>query len=173
MANGYMNQGFGRPMGYGPGFAPMPGDFTGSPYYSPFWWGAPAGWTDVDLYDYNNNFILDDEEMADVVRDNIQADPFIPPSDANSIIIDIRDGVVTLSGTVRNPRSKPLSFADAFWSSGVVDVVSDVEIWPMKKRGAREQAVQPRRRMRAGRPVSARSKRGGREAAVASQIRRK
>ncbi len=122
------------PNGYGPvmGRGPMtmggcPGPYGGG---NPFWWGAPYGWTDLDLYDYNNNFILDDEEIADIVRDNIQANPFISSSDANNIAIDVKDGIVTLSGTVKNPRSKPLSYSDAFWSSGVKDVISNIEVVP-------------------------------------------
>jgi len=34
----------------------------------PFWWGAPAGWTDSGLYDYNNNYVLDDNEITDEVK---------------------------------------------------------------------------------------------------------
>lgn len=137
MANGYGNPnfgpGFGGPM-YGPGFTPGNGGYWGAPGFTPYWWGAPAGWTDLDLYDYNNNFILDDEEIADIVRDNIQANPFIPPSDVNSIAIDVKKGVVTLSGKVRNPRSKPLAYADAFWSTGVADVISNVEVAPPERK---------------------------------------
>lgn len=121
MANGY---------GFGPGYPGMGGPF------GPYWWGAPAGLSDLDLYDYNRNFVLDDEEIADLIRDNIQANPFIPPSDVNSIAIDVKDGVATLSGTVRNPRSKPLAYADAFWSSGVVDVVSNIEVKERERKQA-------------------------------------
>lgn len=53
--------------------------------------------------------------------------------------MEVNDGVVTLSGTVRNPRSKPLAYADAFWSSGVVDVNNKIEIKPSKKRQKQEQ----------------------------------
>lgn len=112
--------------GFFPPYGPMP----------PFWWGAPSGWSDIDLYDYNSNFVLDDDEIADIVRDNIQADPFIPSSDVNSIAIDVKNGVVTLSGEVRNPRSKPLSFADTFWSSGVIDVVSNINVKERKRKQA-------------------------------------
>ena len=92
------------------------------------WWGAPTGWTDLDLYDYNNNLVLDDEEIADIVADNIHLDPFIPISDERNIQIDVQNGVVTLSGTVRNPRVKPLAYADAFWSAGVVDVIDNIQV---------------------------------------------
>ncbi len=93
-----------------------------------YWWGAPYGWSDYDLYDYNNNFILDDNEIMDIVRDNINADPGIPYSDENKIDIQVKDGVVTLSGEVRNPRTKPLAYADAYWSSGVIDVANNITV---------------------------------------------
>lgn len=115
-----------------------PGQYWGG---NPYWWGAPVGWTDLDLYDYNNNFILDDEEIADLVRDNIQSNPFIPPSDVNSIAIEVKNGVVTLSGKVRNPRSKPLSYADAFWSSGVIDVISNIEVKPIERKGNQRKVI--------------------------------
>lgn len=108
----------------------MPPNFGGGPYYGYpyYWWGAPVGWTDLDLYDYNNNFILDDNEVEDIVRDNIASDPYITLTDQNNINVEVSNGVVTLSGTVRNPRSKPLAYADAFWSSGVTDVVNKLEV---------------------------------------------
>lgn len=104
------------------------------PYGAHYWWGAPNGFTDLELYDYNNNFILDDDEVADVVRDNIYDDPYITLSDTANIQVDVDDGVVTLSGTVRNPRSKPLAYADAYWSSGVVDVNNDIEVKPRQRK---------------------------------------
>lgn len=107
-----------------------------SRYYTDYgyWWGVPTGWTDLDLYDYNNNFMLDDNEIADIVSDNIYENPFITLSDTNNISVDVKDGVVTLSGTVRNPRAKPLAYADAFWSSGVVDVVNKIDVKTSERR---------------------------------------
>lgn len=93
-----------------------------------YWWNAPVGLSDYDLYDYNNNWVLDDNEIADLVRDNIFADPGISYSDANSIDIKVENGIVTLSGEVRNPRTKPLAYTDAFWSSGVIDVDNRITV---------------------------------------------
>jgi flagellar biosynthesis GTPase FlhF len=107
-----------------------------------FWWGSPAGWTDLDLYDYNNNLMLDDNEIADIVADNIHLDPFIPLSDERNITIEVRDGVVTLSGAVRNPRVKPLAYADAFWSPGVVDVIDNIQVQPIQRRTDDRRQVQ-------------------------------
>lgn len=93
-----------------------------------FWWGVPAGWSDVDLYDYNNNYMLDDNEIADIVSDNIFDDPYITWSDTRNIKVSVDDGVVTLSGSVRNPRSKPAAYNDAYWSTGVIDVINDIQV---------------------------------------------
>jgi hypothetical protein len=122
-----------------------------------YWWGAPSGWTDLDLYDYNNNLMLDDNEIADIVADNIHLDPFIPLSDERNINIEVRNGVVTLSGTVRNPRTKPLAYADAFWSPGVIDVVDNIQVQPMQRRIAERQGQQqalPQQGQQQGAPQS-------------------
>lgn len=98
-----------------------------------FWWGAPSGMSDYDLYDYNNNYVLDDDEIKDIVMDNIAADAGITWSDQNKINIQVNDGVVTLSGEVRNPRTKPLAYTDAYWSTGVVDVVNNINVRERKR----------------------------------------
>lgn len=99
-----------------------------------FWWNAPYGWSDYDLYDYNNNFILEDNEIHDIVTDNIAADGGIPLSDQNKIEVKVKDGVVTLSGEVKYPRTKPLAYTDAYWSSGVIDVMNNLKVNPHKRR---------------------------------------
>lgn len=111
--------------GYGWGYG------TG-PYIS-YWWGAPVGWTDLDLYDYNNDLILEDNEISDFVKDNIVADPGIPMSDANNIQVKVEDGKAILSGTVRNPRTNPLAYTDAYWTPGVLDVQDDIKVEPVEK----------------------------------------
>lgn len=109
-------------------------DFSTYPTYDYYWWGTPYGWSDYDLYDYNNNFVLDDNEIEDIVRDNIAADYGISLSDQNRIDVSVKDSVVTLSGEVRNPRSKPLAYADAYWSSGVLDVENKLKVNPRKRK---------------------------------------
>jgi hypothetical protein len=110
------------------------GDYDYATYT--YWWGAPWGLSDFDLYDYNNNWVLDDNEIADIVGDNIMGDPGITWSDSNAIQIDVKDGVVTLSGEVRNPRTKPLAYADAFWSTGVVDVNDNIVVKQRQRKQA-------------------------------------
>ncbi|MGI5825950.1 MAG: BON domain-containing protein [Patescibacteria group bacterium] len=113
--------------GYGPYGGPGMGAGAG-PGFGPGV-GAPYGVTDyTDFYDYNSNLVLEDNEIQDLVSDTIAADPYIPQSDVNAINVSVNNGVVHLSGTVRNRRSKPLAYADAFWSRGVVDVVSDIVV---------------------------------------------
>lgn len=130
-----MPNGYGPIMGGGSMMGGLPGSYWGG---VPYWWGAPYGWTDVDLYDYNNNFVLDDDEIVALVKDNIEADPFIPPSDSNNIKVEVKNRTVTLSGTVKTPRAKPLAYADAFWSTGVADVVSNIEVVPMERKEGRK-----------------------------------
>lgn len=112
-----------------------PYDYT----YTYYWWGAPSGISDYDLYDYNNNWVLDDNEIADEVRDNIYADPGISMTDTNNIKVQVNDGVVTLSGQVHNPRSKPFAYSDAYWSPGVTDVINNIKI----KQRSRKQSQRP------------------------------
>jgi len=114
--------------GYGPYGRPYAGAF-GPPYWAanyPYGYAGPVDYT--DFYDYNNDLVLEDNEIQDLVSDTIAADPYIPQSDVNNINVEVHNGVVHLSGTVRNRRTKPLAYADAFWSRGVVDVVSDIQV---------------------------------------------
>lgn len=99
-----------------------------------YWWGAPPGMTDLDLYDYNGNYVLDDEEIKDLVKDNIVADPGIPMSDAHRIDAQVQGGTVTLTGTVRHPRTNPLAYTDAYWTPGVREVIDNIQVEPLGQR---------------------------------------
>jgi hypothetical protein len=113
--------------------------YGGYSNYDNYWWGAPYGWSDYDLYDYNNNCMLDDNEIEDIVRDNIADDPGISYSDQEKIEVKVDNGVVTLSGEVRNPRSKPLAYSDAYWSSGVMDVNNKITVKQRQMKGQEEE----------------------------------
>ncbi len=96
--------------------------------YNPYFCGPFAPWRpgpDLGLIDTTG---LTDDEIINVVRDNIRSDPAIPRSDKESIKITVSGGVVNLSGNIRERRTKPLAYADAFWSMGVVDVNNDLKI---------------------------------------------
>jgi len=121
------------PYGYGGGYG-WGGMGPGFGVGAPFWWGAPVGWTDLDLYDYNNNYVLDDNEIVDLVKDNIVADPGIPMSDSHNVDVHVSGGTATLSGTVRNPRTSPLAYGDAYWTPGVRDVVNNIEVQAPERR---------------------------------------
>ncbi len=128
------------PYGYWRGGGPGMG---GGPWGPPGYYNYPYGyypwdyWDYTDFYDYNADLVLEDNEIQDLVSDTIAADPYIPQSDINNITVSVNNGVVTLSGTVRNKRSKPLAYADAFWSRGVVDVINNVKVEEPGRKGAR------------------------------------
>jgi hypothetical protein len=117
----------------------MNGYFNGCPCptcgsYPPYYgrglgWGTAGGWTPpTPLYGGPDFANLTDEDIANIVEDNIRSDLTIPREDKKNIKIEVKDGIVDLSGTVRDRRSKPLSYADAFWSMGVLDVNSSIKI---------------------------------------------
>ncbi|MGI5840825.1 MAG: BON domain-containing protein [Patescibacteria group bacterium] len=111
---GYDYPYYGGGGGYYPG--PYYGGYYGAPYY------------DYGYMGETTDYALTDEEVRDIVRDTIDSNPYISRSDKNNIEIKVDSGVVTLEGNVRNRRSKPLAYADAFWSSGVVDVESKLKV---------------------------------------------
>jgi len=129
--------------GYGYGWGGA-GPWGAGAWGGPAWGGYPYGFDYTDLYDYNRDLVLEDNEIKDLVADTISADPYIPQSDVNAIRIDVRNGVVGLSGTVRNRRSKPLAYADAFWSRGVVDVNSDIVVEELGRRSEEAPPPTPR-----------------------------
>lgn len=118
----------GFPYGYG-AFPPYAGLGPAYPFVGP---GAP--YLEVDM-------VLDDEDIEENVRDSIDLDPYITRGDKNSIVVDVSGGVAKLSGTVRNRRSIPLAFTDAFWAAGVIDVESTLKLEEMPRKPA-EQAAQ-------------------------------
>ncbi len=69
-----------------------------------------------------------DEDIADNVINNIDSNPYISRSSKDNIEVGVKDGVVTLSGEVKNRHDQFLAYADAFWSSGVVEVVNELKI---------------------------------------------
>jgi len=95
----------------------------------PFYYGYGFPW---DYYGYKQDYELNDEEIAEMVRSSIDEDMHIPRSDKERINISVDKGVVTLSGIVQNRRSKPLAYADAFRVRGVTDVNTRIKI--MKRR---------------------------------------
>lgn len=104
---------------------------AGFPMYPGYGWGPP--YMEVD-------YVLDDEDVEENVRDNIDLDPYIPRSDRNSIDVDVTGGIAKLTGTVRNRRSKFLAWNDAFWATGVMDVdATDLKVEEPPRKTAQEE----------------------------------
>lgn len=134
------------PNGYG-GYAGYRGPLWG---YNP-WWGGPypwfsfaPGWTfgpwglgGLRTWGgtYSPQFISTgvptDEEIAEMIYDAIDADPMIPYD--VDITVDVKNGEVTLTGTVPNKRVKYAAGDDAWWVPGVVDVDNKIELAPKRR----------------------------------------
>ncbi len=72
--------------------------------------------------------VMDDEDIRENVLSNISIDPYLPQKDKDSIDAAVDNGFVTLTGNVSTRSSKFIAFGDAFWSSGVVDVMNDIKV---------------------------------------------
>ncbi len=90
-------------------------------------------------YDYYENVVwnLSDQDIADDVMENIAGDANIPMGDTKNINVDVTDGIVTLSGTVRRRRSKWAAFNDAYWIPGVIDVMNNIKVEKRKSKGGK------------------------------------
>jgi hypothetical protein len=98
-------------------------------YFPADYMGQPS-W----VYEYYDvDYEMSDEDIHDEVEFSIQSNPYIPQRDKNNITIEVKDGNVKLSGAVKNRRSKPLAYADAFWTTGVIDVESDIKVEGRRK----------------------------------------
>ncbi len=95
---------------------------------NPYVCGPGAPWRPGPDFSYFDTTGLTDDEIKNIVVDNIRSDPAIPRSDKESVKVEVSGGIVNLTGVVRERRTKPLAYADAFWSWGVSDVNSDIKI---------------------------------------------
>lgn len=68
-----------------------------------------------------------DAAIAEAVRQAIEADPAV---DAADIQVTVRDGVVTLDGTVRQEPQRAAAEADAWYVFGVDDVINRLVVRP-------------------------------------------
>lgn len=119
---GYNNMPMSPWMGYGFGAGNI-----GYPSMYPWGMLPPAAFLPTPGY-MEVDTVLDDEDIEENVRGNIDLDPYIPRKDKNAIDIKVSGGTVTLSGTVRNKRTKPLAYGDAFWSLGTLDVENNIQV---------------------------------------------
>jgi hypothetical protein len=81
-----------------------------------------------------------DDQIKHMVEESLDADPAIP-FDAD-INIDVRNGVVTLTGTVPNKRIKHDAGADAWWLPPVVDVENELQVSRARRGGQPQQGQQ-------------------------------
>ncbi len=153
----YGNGGYGPVVwsgGFGPGFGagfgwPTPGQLGGFGPNAWPWLGAYGAYPFAGGFGASPAFgwiPTNDEELRDFVENAIENDPTIPPN-AN-INVEVRNGVVTLTGTVPNKRIKHAAGDDAWWLPQVVDVHNEITVTP--------------RRERAGATVSPTERAGGR-----------
>ena len=124
-----------------PGRPPMPGGVGGAPpfpgpppgfggAFGETWPSGAYGLGGLRGGSYSQQFmttgIPTDEEIEEIVYDAIDDDPFIA-WDA-PIVVEARNGVVTLSGTVPNPRMRHAAEDDAWWVPGVKDVHNEIRV---------------------------------------------
>ena len=69
--------------------------------------------------------VLDDDEIDTLVRDGLFWDSWV---DAVKIEVIVKDGMVTLQGTVQNQLEKRAAGDDAWDTPGVRDVKNEIEI---------------------------------------------
>jgi len=128
-----MGGGFGTGYGYPMTNFPMTGGMgTSGMGFGP----GPTNWSNFGTfpstgfgYGWNP---MTDEELEYFVEQSIDNDPSIPPN-AN-IDVDVRDGIVTLAGTVPNKRIKHAAGDDAWWLPQVIDVHNTIQVQPRKQR---------------------------------------
>jgi hypothetical protein len=156
--------GFGMP-GYGFGL-PAAGFGFGWPGYGlglgGLGLGPPSGWGFGGLgglqpsgrtvsEQYLSSGLPSDTDMEEMIYDAIDVDPLIP-ADAQ-IDITCEAGTCTLSGEVSDKMVKHAAGQDAWWTTGVIDVVNNLQVTGkgparsvkarMSERHAQEEASQP------------------------------
>lgn len=98
-------------------------------YYGPAFRPSTQGWAPwIDTTYYSAPVVWTDKEVRLNVEDNLDANPYLTRHAKRNLEVDVDEGIVTVKGTVRNKKDKFLAYADAFWSSGVMDVDSDIEV---------------------------------------------
>lgn len=104
-------------------------------YYGPAVRPSTQGWAPwIDTTYYSAPVVWTDEEVKLNVEDNIDANPYLTRYAKNNLEVVVNKGIVTLKGTVRNKKDKFLAYADAFWSSGVMDVDSMIKVKEPKRK---------------------------------------
>ena len=79
----------------------------------------------VDKLGLRNFVERTDDELADTVRRALVRDIVV---DAGPVCVEAREGMVTLGGRVSSYRQKSAAENIAWWTAGVTDVVSNIEV---------------------------------------------
>jgi hypothetical protein len=77
---------------------------------------------------------MDDELIRHLVEDTIDNDPSISPR--AKIDVNVKSGVVTLTGTVSNKQIKHAAGDDAWWLPQVIDVHNQIGVVSRRERMA-------------------------------------
>lgn len=122
----------GAAFGYNP-WVPRPIPWSGlGPWgMSPWGLGGLRTWGGTYSPQFISTGVPTDEEITEMIYDALDADPMVP-YDAD-IDVDVKDGEVTLTGTVPNKRVKYAAGDDAWWVPGVVDVNNNLQIAPRRR----------------------------------------
>jgi len=96
------------------------------------WSGRPPGAFPAPVWMYTER-VPSDEQISSMIYDALDADPLVPPD--SDIKVDVKEGVVTLTGTVPNRMAKHAAGDDAWWVPGVLDVHNNVQIVRRHERG--------------------------------------
>lgn len=128
---------------FGPSWSPgawggFPG-YGGTPWFGGGYWGPGFGYGTfpfgpAPIYPALARPAPNDEEIKYFVENAIDSDPEIPPH--ADITVDVRNGVVTLTGTVPNKRIKHAAGDDAWWVPPVTDVHNEIQVVPRRERAA-------------------------------------
>ncbi|TAK31734.1 MAG: BON domain-containing protein [Chloroflexota bacterium] len=118
--------------GFWPGYAMMGAPYAG--YWTPgYGWGYPGptyGGTYTGYFTSTYGMASDDQ-IRGLVYDAIDADPTIPPG--VEINVDVKDGIVTLSGTVPSKRIKHSVGDTAWYLPAVTDVNNNIQVTPRRR----------------------------------------
>jgi osmotically-inducible protein OsmY len=67
-----------------------------------------------------------DEELREAIRNMFREDNVMPTDEKQALVVDVNDGVLTLAGNVRMPRTAELAVRIARRANGVVEVGNEI-----------------------------------------------
>lgn len=119
------------------------GWYPGPAGFQPGWHWHPAAW----IYAPVGPTTLDDDAIAEMIYDALEADPTIP-ADVD-VDVDVSGGIVTLRGSVPSKYIKHKIGDAAWWIPDVVDVNNQITVTrrgeraPVRQRAEQQPATTP------------------------------